>query len=399
MARLSNVQPLSSASPKKRVTVLGSTGSIGKSTIDLISANPDKFEVIGLTAGKNADLVAEQARTLNARYVALSDPRAYARLKELLADTNIEIMAGDDAVADIAARPADWVMSAIVGAAGLKPTLAAVRQGRTVALANKECIVCGGDFVMGEVARHKATLLPVDSEHNAVFQVFNEAQREHIDRIILTASGGPFLGKSRDELRNVTPEQAVAHPNWSMGAKISVDSATMMNKALEVIEASYLFSLKSEKIDVSIHPQSIIHAIVEYKDGSMLAQMGAPDMRTPIAVALAWPERMETTGKRLDLTKNINLSLYPVDLDRFKAISLVRQVLKTGGSAPIIFNAANELAVAAFLDRKIRFTDIEDVVERVLEEMPPARPEGLEAILEIDIKARALAGCVLNSLK
>lgn len=396
---LARINPVANADKRKRVTILGSTGSIGRNTVDLILANPDKFDVVGLTAGQNIELLAEQAIKLQPRCVAIAESHFYGQLKELLKGTKIEVSAGDEAVLNVASEETDWTMSAIVGAAGLRPTLMAIRQGRTVALANKECIVCGGDFVMSEVVRHKATLLPVDSEHNAVFQVFDAKRRHAIKRIILTASGGPFLRKNRDELRYVTPEQAVAHPNWAMGAKISVDSATMMNKALEVIEAHFLFNIPSEQIDVLIHPQSLIHALVEYVDGSVLSQMGAPDMRTPIAVSLAWPQRMETTGQVMDLTKKINIELEPVDLNRFRSMSIVRHVLKSGGSAPIVFNAANEIAVRAFLNRKIGFLDIEQVVEQSLAQMPQESLNDLAHILDLDKRARVLASGLVQALK
>ena len=396
---LAGCPALHSVDKKKRVTVLGSTGSIGRNTVDLIMANPDKFEVVGLTAGQNVELLAEQAVKLNARCVAVAEPHFYGQLKELLKGTRIEVSAGDEAVLSVASETTDWTMSAIVGAAGLRPTLTAIRQGKTVALANKECIVCGGDFVMSEVVRHKATLLPVDSEHNAVFQVFDARRRASIRRIVLTASGGPFLRKSRDELLHVTPEQAVAHPNWAMGAKISVDSATMMNKALEVIEAHYLFNLPSEQIDVLIHPQSLIHAMVEYEDGSILSQMGAPDMRTPIAVTLAWPQRMATTGAFLDLGQNINISIEPVDISRFKSMAMVRQVLKAGGAAPIVFNAANEIAVRAFLNRGIGFLDIDRVVEESLSGVPQESLNDLDHILDLDSRARAIAGACVRAIR
>src|SRR5580693_5762420 len=285
----------------RRVTVLGSTGSIGQSTVDLLSRNPDGFEVEALTANRNPERLAEQARALRARFAAIADPDHYSVLKEALAGTGIEAACGTDALTEAALRPAEWVMAGIVGAAGLAPTLAAIRRGAIVAFANKEVLVCAGRLVMEEVTRCGATLLPVDSEHNAIWQCFDLARADTIERIILTASGGPFRERAFEEMRAVTPQQAVAHPNWNMGAKISVDSATMMNKGLEMIEAAYLFAVPETKVEVLVHPQSVVHSLVEYQDGSTLAQLGAPDMRTPIACALSWPDRLPWPAQRLDL--------------------------------------------------------------------------------------------------
>src|SRR5271169_6642419 len=333
----------------RRVTILGSTGSVGQSTVDLLLRNPDAFVVEALTANRNPALLAEQARALGARFAAIGEPDYYPALKDALAGTGIETACGPASLVEAAVRPAEWVMAGIVGAAGLAPTLAAIRRGAIVALANKEVLVCAGTLVMQEVARCGATLLPVDSEHNAIWQCFDRERAETIDRIILTASGGPFRERAIEEMRWVTPQQAVAHPNWSMGAKISVDSATMMNKGLEIIEAFHLFGLPEPRIEVLIHPQSVIHSMVAYVDGSVLAQLGPPDMRTPIAHALAYPDRMPTPAARLDLATLGKLTFEAPDPGRFPALRLAREALRAGGAAPTILNAANEVAVAGFL--------------------------------------------------
>lgn len=379
----------------KTVTILGSTGSVGRSTVDLIKGHPGRFAVKALTANKNVDLLAQQARELQAEYAVIADESLFGELKQALAGTSVRAAAGHAAVVDVAGLPADWVMAAIVGAAGVEATLRAVQQGRTVALANKESLVCAGAFMVDAAAKCGTTLLPVDSEHNAIFQVLDTSQLERVSRIILTASGGPFLRKTRQEIAEVTPEQAVRHPTWSMGAKISVDSATMMNKSLEIIEASYLFKLKSEKIDVLIHPQSIVHSMVEYIDGSILAQMGAPDMRTPIAHTLAWPERMTTTGQTLDLSNRLNLEFEPIDLTRFPSVKMARQVLNTEGGTPAVFNASNEVAVEAFLAKKLKFSDIENVIEDVLHNMTIHPPANLQDVFSLDREARRFAENVI----
>jgi len=382
----------------RTVTILGSTGSIGTNTLDLIERHPGRYAVDALTANSNVDVLAEQARRFKARLAVVADPGRYQDLKAALSGSGIEVAAGHDALVDAAARPSDWVMGAIVGAAGLEPSLAAVRRGATVALANKECLVCAGTLFMRAVAEAGATLLPVDSEHNAIFQVFDFSQRERIDRIILTASGGPFRTWSRDAMRAVTPEQAVAHPNWSMGAKISVDSATMMNKGLEFIEAHHLFAMPPEKIEIVVHPQSVVHSLVGYVDGSVLAQLGSPDMRTPIAFALGWPARMPAPSARLDLGAIGTLTFETPDPGRFPALRLVRDALNTGGGAPTVLNAANEVAVAAFLARRIGFLEIAALVERTLEKVVHPAPESVEEVLAIDRESRTvcaeLAGAV-----
>ncbi len=375
----------------KRVTVLGSTGSVGCSTVDLLAREPGRFAVEALTAHRDVKALAAQAVALKAKRAVVADPAAYGDLKAALAGTGIEAAAGPDAVVEAAQMPADWVMSSIVGAAGLAPTLAAIRQGKTIGLANKETLVSAGALMTQEVAKAGATLIPVDSEHSAIFQVFEPARADKVVRLILTASGGPFRTRTLDQMRDVTPEQAVAHPNWSMGAKISVDSATMMNKGLETIEAMFLFPVGAERIDVIVHPQSVVHSMVEYVDGSILAQLGTPDMRTPIAVALAWPDRMAAPVPRLDFKKSANLTFEDPDFERFPALRVARDVLREGGAAPTLLNAANEVAVAAFLARRIGFLDIVACVEAVLAEDRPAAPSDLEAVAELDASARRKA--------
>jgi len=375
----------------RSVTILGSTGSVGQSTVDLLLRNSDGFEVEALTANRNPRLLAEQARALGARFAAIGDPVHYQELKEALAGSGIETASGPKALVEAAERPADWVMAGIVGAAGLAPTLSAIRRGVIVAFANKEVLVCAGTLVMEEVRRCGATLLPVDSEHNAIWQCFDLARVETIERIILTASGGPFRERSFEEMRGVTPEEAVAHPNWSMGAKISVDSATMMNKGLELIEAHHLFQLPMERVDIVVHPQSIVHGAVVYRDGSVLAQLGSPDMRTPIAYALAWPDRIETPTKRLDLAAIGRLTFEPPDERRFPALRVAREALVRGGGCPTVLNAANETAVHAFLERRIGFLDITETVERTLARIPDGKLESLDDVYNFDTAAREIA--------
>lgn len=375
----------------RRISILGSTGSIGTNTIDLIERDPASYRVEALTAYRSVELLAEQARKFDARFVAIADPDKYADLKSAMSGTDAEIAAGPDAIVEAAARDADWVMAGIVGAAGLEPTLEAARQGAVVAFANKECLVCAGDLMLEEIAQSGATLLPVDSEHNAIFQVFEFDRRATVEKIILTASGGPFRDRTRDEMKNVTPAEAVAHPNWDMGAKISVDSATMMNKGLELIEAYYLFGLPEDRIDILVHPQSIIHSMVAYVDGSVLAQLGTPDMRTPISYTLAWPQRMEAPSARLDLGDIATLTFEAPDSERFPALRLARAALKTGGSAPTILNASNEEAVAGFLAEKVGFLDIPRIVEETLEKMPGSDIRSVEDVLAVDAEARRVA--------
>jgi 1-deoxy-D-xylulose-5-phosphate reductoisomerase len=382
----------------RRVSIFGSTGSVGANTIDLIERDPERYEVVALTANRNVDALAAQARRLTPDVVVVADPDAYDALKEALAGTGIEIAAGDDAVTEAAGRPVDWMMAAIVGAAGLESTLAGVRQGAIVGLANKETLVCAGDLFMREIDKQDATLVPVDSEHSAIFQVFETEHSRHVARIILTASGGPFRTFTRSEMAGVTPAQAVAHPNWDMGAKISVDSATMMNKGLEVIEAHHLFPVSGEQIEVVVHPQSVIHSMVEYVDGSVLAQLGTPDMRTPIAYALGWPERMEAPSARLDFETLGALTFESPDPVRFPALRLAREALEAGGAAPAILNAANEIAVRGFLDGHIPFLGITDVVEDCLARLPARPIDSIEDVRAVDTETRSVAAEVIAGL-
>ncbi|CBS86403.1 1-deoxy-D-xylulose-5-phosphate reductoisomerase [Azospirillum lipoferum] len=382
----------------RSVTILGSTGSVGTQTVDLVARDPERFPVEALTANRNVALLAKQARDLKARLAVVADPAGYAELKDLLSGTGIEVAAGAEAVAAAAERPADWVMAAIVGAAGLEPTLAAVRRGAIVAFANKEVLVCAGSLMMEEVKAHGATLLPVDSEHSAIYQVFDFERTDSVARLILTASGGPFRTRDRAFMAAATREQAVAHPTWDMGAKISVDSATMMNKGLELIEAHFLFGIPEERIDVLVHPQSVIHSLVEYVDGSVLAQLGTPDMRTPIAYALGWPARIATPAERLDLIKAATLTFEGPDPVRFPALRLARAALQSGGGAPTILSAANEVAVQAFLDRRIGFLDIERIVEETLTALPHRPLRDLAAVREADAEARRVAAVRIQAI-
>ena len=374
----------------KSVTILGSTGTIGCNTLKVIAEHRDDFEIVALTAGNNFSLLAEQAKEFKPKLVVISNESHYAELKNLLAGTGIEIAAGVEAVLQAAGLDADITMSAIVGAAGLKPTLAAIKNGKTIALANKECLVCAGELMQAEVAKYGAKLIPVDSEHSGVFQIF-PLNREGIDRVILTASGGSFREFSLAQMANVTPEQAIKHPNWTMGAKISVDSATMMNKGLELIEAFYLFPLRAEQLDIVVHPQSIIHALVEMVDGSVLAQLSSPDMCTPIAYALAYPNRISAPVARLNLAEIGSLTFEKPDEIRFPAIKIAREAMLAGGNAPTILNAANEIAVQKFLDKKIGFLDIAKIVEKTLAKMPNNHLKNIDEILDCDATARGIA--------
>ena len=375
----------------KTVTVLGSTGSIGCSTADLLAANPDRYRVLALVGNRNAKLLAEQARTLRAELAVCADPAMHGELQEALAGSGVRVACGADAVLHAARLGADWTMAAITGVAGLGPTLAAAEAGHTVALANKEALVSAGDVMLRAVADAGARLLPVDSEHNAIFQAMAGSPERSLDKIILTASGGPFRQFSRDEMAAAPPEAALRHPVWSMGAKITIDSATLFNKGLEVIEAARLFALPSERIEVLVHPQSVVHGMACFSDGSVLAQMGAPDMRIPIAHTLAWPERLATSAPRLDLAAVAKLEFYPPDPVRFPALRLARQALQAGGGAPTILNAANEVAVAAFLRRRIGFLDIAAGVEEVLDRMGPRVADTLDQVMALDAEARRCA--------
>ena len=372
----------------RKISILGATGSIGMSTLDLIERSPDRFEVEALTAASNVDALANAARRTGAKLAVISDPARVAELEQKLAGTGCRAKAGPDALLDAAAGDADFVMAAIVGCAGLLPVIAAVEAGKTIGLANKEALVSAGSLLTDAAARHGATLLPIDSEHNAIFQCLAGNRRDDVARLILTASGGPFRTATTEQMRLVTPSQAVAHPNWSMGAKISVDSATLMNKGLELIEAHHLFGMPSERIDILIHPQSVIHSLVEYVDGSQLAQLGSPDMRIPISYALAWPERMPSGAQRLELAEIGRFDFEKPDEDRFPALRLVREALERGGAAPAILNAANEAAVAAFLAGQIRFTAIAELVEDALAQAPQGDLATIEDVIAVDRQAR-----------
>ncbi|NML05210.1 1-deoxy-D-xylulose-5-phosphate reductoisomerase [Sphingomonas sp. G-3-2-10] len=375
----------------KRVTILGATGSVGSSTLDLIEREPERFEVVALTANGDADKLAAAAIRTNAKLAVVADAACLPKLQARLDGTGIEARGGADAVCDAARMGADWTMAAIVGTAGLKPVMAALEAGGTVALANKESLVSAGAVMTAAARAHGTTLLPVDSEHNAVFQCLDRTAPERVRRIILTASGGPFRTRSLDEMRAITPAQAVAHPNWSMGAKISVDSATLMNKGLELIEAFHLFPVAAEQLDVIVHSQSVIHSMVEYVDGSVLAQLGSPDMRIPIAYALAWPDRMETPCERLDLARIARLDFEEPDYERFPCLALAREALRAGGARPAILNAANEVAVAAFLADGLNFLEIAAIVADTLSRYDPPAPDTLDAVLAIDAEARRYA--------
>lgn len=383
----------------RKVTVLGSTGSVGLSTLDLLDRAGGEIEVAALVAGRNAELLAEQALRWRPEVAVVQDEAALPLLRERLAGSGVRAAAGQAAVVEAAAMDAQWVMSAIVGFAGLAPTLAAARTGAIIALANKESLVCAGPSLLRTAKLAGGAVIPVDSEHSAIFQVFERENAQRISRLILTASGGPFRTWSRQAMSGATREQALAHPNWSMGAKISVDSATMMNKGLEVIEACYLFAMPPERVDVLIHPQSIIHSMVEYADGSTLAQLGAPDMRTPIACAFAWPDRLPWDAPALDLTRG-PLTFETPDTDRFPALAVAKHALRTGGTAPAAMNAANEVAVSAFLDRRIGFLDIAATVAETLERLDAdgaldGGGDALERAMDTDKTARRVASGVV----
>lgn len=382
----------------RTLTLLGATGSIGASTLDLVRRNPGEWQVEALTANCSAVELARLAREFGARVAVVGDEACLSELREALAGSGIEAAGGAAALVEAAARPVDMTVAAIVGCAGLAPVMAAVERGGTIALANKEALVSAGEVLMAAVARHGATLLPTDSEHNAIFQCLSAGRIEDVARITLTASGGPLRTWSQAQLDAATPAQAVAHPNWSMGAKISVDSATMMNKGLEYIEAYHLFPVGLEKLAIVVHPQSVIHSMVEFRDRSTLAQLGPSDMRVPIASCLAWPERMDTPLGPLDLAAIGELTFFPPDEERFPATRLAREAIRAGGSAPAILNAANEVAVAAFLSGQIRFTRIAAVVEETLARSNNAsRPASLEEVLAVDKAARAEAMSLLEN--
>jgi 1-deoxy-D-xylulose-5-phosphate reductoisomerase len=387
-------QALPSAAVRS-VSILGSTGSVGCNTVDLLRRDPAAFRVEALTANRNVERLAEQARLLGARLAVVADERRYVDLKAALAGTDIEAAAGPSGLVEAAERPAGWVMASIVGAAGLLPTLAAVRRGAIIALANKECLVCAGELVMAEIHRCGATVVPVDSEHSAIYQVFDFANADGVESLILTASGGPFRTLDPAEMAAVTPAQAVAHPNWDMGAKISVDSATMMNKGLELIEAFHLFPVTAEQLDVVVHPQSIVHSMVSYVDGSVLAQLGLPDMRTPIAYALGWPKRISAPAPKLRLADIGQLTFYPPDAERFPALRIAREALRLGGAAAAVMNAANEIAVGSFLAGEIGFLDIAPVVEKTIYSVGTRAVGSIDEITAVDHEARQQAQTVI----
>lgn len=382
----------------RRISVLGATGSIGRNTLDLLARNRAAFEIEALTAFSRVDALIEAARSLRPAIAVIGSDALLPRLREGLAGTGVEAAAGQAALIEAASRPVDWVIGGIVGAAGLEPTLAAAKNARILALANKECLVCAGEVFKAALAASGTALIPVDSEHSAIFQVLQGQPKRRVERLILTASGGPFRTLTRREMADVSPKQAVSHPNWRMGAKISVDSATMMNKGLEVIEAYHLFDVPQARIDVVVHPQSVIHSMVEYCDGAVLAQLGSPDMRTPISVALAWPDRMDVPTQRLDFAAMAELTFEPPDETRFPCLALARQALRSGGAVPTLLNAANEVGVDAFLRREIGFLEIAEVVETVMSGPVPSAPRSVEEVLAIDAEARRAATAAIRAL-
>jgi len=386
----------------RSVTILGATGSIGSSTVDLLRQEAGSYRVEALTARRNSAALARLAREFGANFAAVAEPEAYGELKAELSGSGIETAAGPDAMVEAAQRPADWVMAAITGATSLKPTLAAAERGATVAIANKECLVCAGALFMRRAAAAGATILPVDSEHNAIFQALGAGRREDVRRIVLTASGGPFRTWPLEAMRKVTVEQALKHPTWSMGPKVTVDSATLMNKGLELIEAHHLFALGPEALDVVVHPQSVVHGLVEFRDGSVVAQLGSPDMRIPIAHCLAWPVRMGTPAARLDLARVASLTFEEPDPVRFPALALARQALAAGGAAPTVLNAANEIAVKEFIERRLGFGGIPALVQATLEaagkEGAMAAPQSVDEALAVDHNARRLAARLLPEI-
>ena len=381
----------------RKIAILGATGSIGKSTLDLVERNRDRFAVTSVTAATNVEALADIVRRTGASLAVVADESRYTDLAELLVGTNCRAAAGEGALVEASVGEAELVIAAIVGCAGLRPVMAAVDAGRTVALANKEALVTAGALMTDAARASGATLLPVDSEHNAIFQCLAGSRVKDVSRLVLTASGGPFRSASADAIGAATPAQAVAHPNWSMGAKISVDSATMMNKGLELIEAHYLFGLPSDRIDILVHPQSVVHSMVEFVDGSVLAQLGSADMRIPIAYALAWPERMATPARRLDLAAIARLDFEAPDLDRFPALRLAREALEAGGAAPIVLNAANEVAVASFLAARISFLEIARVVHEALISADYDAPRSISDVLEIDRVTRKRAEAMMKA--
>jgi 1-deoxy-D-xylulose-5-phosphate reductoisomerase len=383
------------------ITLLGATGSIGSSTLDLVRKNRDRFRVEAVTAQRSAAALAQLARDVGARLAVVGDHGCYGELKDALANSGIESAAGEDAVVDAARRPAQWVMAAITGAAGLRPTMTALERGATVALANKECLVCAGALFMRRAQETGAVVLPVDSEHNAIFQALSAGRRADVSRIILTASGGPFRTASLDQIRAATVQQALRHPNWSMGAKVTIDSATMMNKGLELIEAHHLFGFGSDQIDIIVHPQSIVHGIVEYRDGSLIAQLGPPDMRVPIANCLAWPERMAGAA-RLDFSQMATLTFEAPDPVRFPALALARHALRTGNGVPTVLNAANEIAVHEFIGGRLGFAGMAALVDATIDAAGGRgimrEPTSVDDAIAVDHISRSLARSLLPEI-
>jgi len=398
--RTSRSAALPNASPRT-ISILGATGSIGTSTLDLLVRQRDRYSVEAVASQRNVEALAKTAIALGARFAAVAEPDAYGALKDALSGSNITAAAGADAVIEAAERPADLIVASISGAAGLAPTMAAIERGTSVAIANKECLVCAGGLFMRRAAEKGVTILPVDSEHNALFQAMAAGERSDVRRLILTASGGPFRTWTAEAVRNATPEQALRHPNWSMGAKVTIDSATLMNKGLELIEAHHLFQMPASDIDVFVHPQSIVHGIVEFRDGSFIAQLGAPDMRIPISHCLAWPERMDEPARRLRLEEMASLTFEAPDLARFPALRLAREAIEEGGAAPTILNAANEVAVAEFLAGRLGFASIPSLVDATLNAAAQRgiarEPTSVEEALAIDRTAREIASTLKSS--
>jgi 1-deoxy-D-xylulose-5-phosphate reductoisomerase len=381
---------------RRRIAILGATGSVGRSTLDLVERSPERFEVVALTAHKNVEALADAARRTGARLAVTADPSRLAELQDRLDGSGCRAAAGPEALLEAAASDADWVMAAIVGCAGLVPTMAAIEAGKTVALANKEALVTAGSLMIEAAGRNGATLLPVDSEHNAIFQCLAGSRKQDVSQLILTASGGPFREFTIEEMCRATPAQAVAHPRWSMGAKISVDSATLMNKGLELIEAHHLFGLPSNRLDVVVHPQSVVHSLVEFVDGSLLAQLGSADMRIPIAYTLAWPERMATPSERLSLADVARLDFERPDLKRFPALRIAREALEAEAGEAIVLNAANEIAVESFLRGGIGFCDISRLVEDALGKIDAPAPSSIEEVVALDGETRERASQMVS---
>ena len=388
---------MNNESAKKRIALFGSTGSIGKQALEVIEANPDKFSAEILTAHSNDELLIQQALKFNPNLVVIGDEKKYLIVKDALASTDIKVFAGEKALEEVAAMDCyDMMIAAIVGFAGLKPTLNAIRSGKSIALANKETLVVAGDIIMQEAIKNRVPIIPVDSEHSAIFQCLVGESRNKIEKIILTASGGPFLGRKPNYLVNVKREHALQHPNWTMGAKISIDSATLMNKGLEMIEAKWLFNLETEQIQVVIHPQSIIHSMVQFEDGSLKAQMGLPDMKLPIQYALAFPQRIKNDFPRYNFKKISTLNFEEPDYKTFRNLSLAMEAMNKGGNLPCILNAANEIAVYAFLKNRVGFLDMTDVIERTMEKIPFIEKPTLEEYFESDGEARSFAADIIK---